>query len=183
MKDPRPGARRVYQGRVINLDIEPVRFPDGTMGSLEMVRHPGASAVLPVLSDPSRDRDPEILLVRQFRHAANDFIYEVPAGRLDENESPEHCAERELREETGYTAARLDPLTSFYTTPGFTDELIHAFLASDLTKGATSHEHDEFITVETFRLSAALGMIGAGQIVDGKTIITLLFAATYRLGR
>lgn len=182
MKDPRPGARRVYHGRVINLDIESVQFPDGSLGSLEMVRHPGASAVLPLLSDPSRG-NPEILLVRQFRHAANDFIYEVPAGRLDGDESPLHCAERELREETGCTAARLEPLVSFYTTPGFTDELIHAFLASGLTRGATSHERDEFITVETFSLSAALGMIGAGKIVDGKTIITLLFAATYRLGR
>jgi ADP-ribose pyrophosphatase len=183
MKDPRHGARRVYEGRVINLDIEPVRFPDGTTGSLEMVRHPGASAVLPVLSEPSNDRDPEILLVRQFRHAADDFIYEVPAGRLDAGESPLRCAERELREETGCTAARLEPLVSFYTTPGFTDELIHAFLASGLTRGATSHEHDEFITVEVFRLSAALGMIAEGKIVDGKTIIALLFAATYRLGR
>ena len=183
MQDPRPGARRVYQGRVISLDIESVRFPDGTTGSLEMVRHPGAAAVLPLLSDPSRDRDPEILLVRQFRHAANDFIYEVPAGRLEAGESPRHCGERELREETGYTAARLDPLVSFYTTPGFTDELIHAFMASDLTRGPTSHEHDEFITVEGLRLSAALRMIAEGKIVDGKTIITLLFAATYRLGR
>lgn len=183
MKDPRPGARRVYDGRVISLDIESVRFPDGTMGSLEMVRHPGASAVLPVLSDPSRDRDPEILLLRQFRHAANDFIYEVPAGRLDADEAPNHCAERELREETGCTAARMESLISFYTTPGFTDELIHAFMASGLTRGAPSHEHDEFITVESFRLSAALSMIKEGRIVDGKTIITLLFASTFRLGR
>lgn len=183
MSEPRLGARRVYDGRVINLDIETVRFPDGSIGSLEMVRHPGASCVLPVLSDPSRERDPEILLVRQFRHAAGDFLYEVPAGRLDPGESPQHCAERELREETGCVATRFEPLTSFYTTPGFTDELIHAFLASGLTRGVPSHERDEFITLEALRLSSALSMIGDGRIVDGKTIITLLFASAFRFGR
>ncbi|HSA55273.1 MAG TPA: NUDIX hydrolase [Gemmatimonadaceae bacterium] len=183
MKAPRTGARRIYNGRVISLDIEAVRFPDGSTGSLEMVRHPGASAVLPVLSDPIRETDPEILLVRQFRHAAGDFIYEVPAGRLDDGEDPRHCAERELREETGCRAERLDPLISFFTTPGFTDELIHAFVALGVSRGEPSHEDDEFITVESLRLSSALAMVADGRIVDGKTIITLLFAARFGFGR
>ena len=175
-------SRRVYTGRVVGLDIDTVRFPNGTMGMLEMVRHPGASAVLPFLSDPA-DEDPQILLLRQYRYAAGDFIYEVPAGRLEAGEEPLHCAVRELREETGCLAERIEHLITFYTTPGFTDERIHAFMAVGLSSGATEHERDEFITVETLPLSQALAMIGQGRIVDGKTIITLLFAAGFRLGR
>lgn len=178
----RLATRRAYTGRVISLDIDEVRFPNGTTGSLEMVRHPGASAVLPVLSDPAGP-DPQILLLKQYRYAAGEFIYEVPAGRLDDGEDPLACARRELLEETGLIAERLERLTSFYTTPGFTDEYIHAFLASGLSSGTPSHETDEFIRLETLPLSRALSLIEQGEIVDGKTIITLLFAAGFRLGR
>ena len=112
-------SERLYTGRIVNLDLDTVRFPDDSVGKLEMVRHPGASAVVPLLDDPG-EPDPRVLLIRQFRHAADDFIWEVPAGRLDPGESPEACARRELEEETGMRARAIERLTTIYTTPGFT---------------------------------------------------------------
>lgn len=170
---------RRYNGRVINLDVDTVGFPDGSSGQLEMVRHPGASAVLPFLDDPG-DPDPRILLLRQFRHAADGYIWEIPAGRLDPGETPEACAKRELVEETGMRAGRVERLTTFYTTPGFTDERIHLFLAGGLEEGEHSREADEFMEVHSIRWSAALEMTQRGDIVDGKTLLALLFAKAFR---
>jgi len=178
----RLSTRRVYSGRVINVDIDTVRFPNDTVGELEMVRHPGASAVVPFLTDPGSD-DPQILLIKQFRHAADDFIYEIPAGKLDGNEEPIECARRELREETGCEAAHLEHAYTFFTTPGFTDERIHAFIASGLTRGEVSHEKDEFMSVETVALSQALELIRSGLIKDAKTSLSLLYVAGFKLGR
>ena len=149
------GSRRVYTGRVLNLDIDQVRFPDGSTGELEIIRHPGASAILPFVSEPTGP-DPQILLIKQYRYAAEDFLYEVPAGRLDPNESPLDCARRELLEETGCTAERIEPLYTFFTTPGFIDERIHGFMATGLTFGESKREADEFMTVETMTLSRSL---------------------------
>jgi ADP-ribose pyrophosphatase len=179
---PRVSTRRVYTGRVINLDVDTVRFPNGTVGDLEMIRHPGASAVVPFLSDPAGD-DPQVLLIRQYRYAAERYLYEIPAGRLDPGEEPETCARRELREETGCTAERVEHLTTMYTTPGFTDERIHLFMAVGLTKGEDAREADEFIEVETMSLSRALTLIQQGEIQDGKTTLGLLFAAGFRAGK
>ena len=179
---PRVATRRVYTGRVINLDVDTVRFPNGSTGELEMIRHPGASAVVPFLSDPAGD-DPQVLLIRQYRYAAERYLYEVPAGRLDAGEPPDVCARRELREETGCTAERVEYLTTMYTTPGFTDERIHLFMAVGLTRGENSREADEFIEVETMPLSEALSLIERGEIQDGKTALALLFAAGFRAGR
>ena len=175
-------SRRVYTGRVINLDVDQVRFPDGSIGELEMIRHPGASAVVPFLSDPTGD-DPQVLLIRQYRYAANGYMYEIPAGRLDDGEEPATCARRELKEETGCTAERVEHLYTLYTTPGFTDERIHLFMAVGLTRGETGHEADEFMEIETIPLSKALAMIAAGEIQDAKTALGLLFAAGFRAGR
>ena len=127
-------TQRLYSGRVVNLDLDTVEFPDGSTGTLEILRHSGASAVVPFLDDVG-SRDPRVLLIRQFRHAADRFIWEVPAGRLDPGETPERCAERELEEETGRRAGRLERLTTIFTTPGFTDEKIHLFVAHDLADG------------------------------------------------
>jgi ADP-ribose pyrophosphatase len=180
-----PGAvesRRIYTGRVLNLDIDRVRFPDGSVGELEMIRHSGASAVVPFLSDPMGD-DPQLLLIKQYRYAANGFLYELPAGRLDPGEKPADCARRELREETGCTAERVEFLYTMYSTPGFTDERIHLFMAAGLTHGDTGHELDEFLTVETVPLSQALEMIRDGVIQDAKTALGILYAAGFRAGR
>lgn len=173
---------RLHTGKIIKLDRDTVRFPDGSIGELDMVRHPGASAIVPFLSDPRGD-DPLILLIRQYRYAAHGYIYEIPAGRLDAGEDPRDCATRELKEETGCTARALEHLTSIFTTPGFTDEKIHIFLASGLEKGETAHEADEFMTLETMTLSRALEMIRAGEINDGKTIVGILFAAGFNAQR
>jgi ADP-ribose pyrophosphatase len=173
-------SRRVYEGRVINVDRDTVQFPNGSVGELEMVRHPGASAVVPFLTDPAGD-DPQILLIKQFRHAAESFIYEVPAGKLDGNEDPAECARRELQEETGCTAAKIEHLYTFYTTPGFTDERIHAFMATGLTRGDVKHEQDEFLTVETVALSRALEMIRSGELKDAKTALAIMYVAGFRL--
>ena len=174
----RPGrisTESVYSGRIVNLSIDTVRFPDGSRGRLEMIRHVGAAAALPFvgrLTDP----DPDVLLLRQYRYATDGFLYEVPAGLpLGPEESWEDCARRELEEETGMRAGSLIPLTSIYTTPGFTDEVIHLFAATDLEPGDTAQDDDEFIEVVRFPFSVALEMVREGLIADGKSISTILY--------
>jgi ADP-ribose diphosphatase len=172
-------TERRYQGRIVQLDLDTVRFPDGSVGLLEMIRHPGASAVVPFLDDP-RSPDPRILLIRQFRHAAEGFIWEIPAGRLDPGETPAACATRELAEETGMRAERLEPLTTVFTTPGFTDERIHLFLASSLTEGQHRREPDEFLEVHERPWSVAMQMMERGEVQDAKTLVALMFVALFR---
>ena len=173
------GGERVYHGRIISVDLDEVRFPNGSVGELEMIRHPGASAVVPLLGDPGED--PEVLLIRQYRYAADGYLYEIPAGRLDPGESPERCALRELQEETGYSAARVEHLFTMFTTPGFTDEKIHLFVATGLVAGEAQREADEFLDLVPTRLSRALSMIEQGEIQDAKTALALLYAAGFRL--
>jgi ADP-ribose pyrophosphatase len=172
-------SERLYGGRVINLDRDTVRYPNGSVGQLEMIRHPGASAVVPFLDEP-RGPDPRIFLVRQFRHAADAFIWEIPAGRLDPGETPATCAQRELEEEIGMTADVLARLTTILTTPGFTDEKIHLFLAHELKKGTHRREPDEFMEVQTRRWSEVMNMIRVGEIVDAKTLVALMFIQCFR---
>ena len=173
------GGMRVYHGRIISVDLDEVRFPDGSTGTLEMIRHPGASAVVPVLGEPGDD--PEVLLIRQYRYAADQFLYEIPAGRLDPGESPADCARRELQEETGYSAERVEHVFTMYTTPGFTDEKIHLFVATGLVAGQAHREADEFMELVPTRLSRSLSMVEQGEIQDAKTALALLYAAGFRL--
>lgn len=180
--DARISSTRLYEGKIFNLDLDRVRFPDGTEGEMAIVRHPGASAIVPFLSDPGGE-DPDLLLLRQYRYAAGGYLYEIPAGRLDAGEMPIECAHRELREETGCTAESVLEMCAPLMTPGFADEKIHIFLATGLTRGETAHEADEFAEVEVVKLSRALAMIEQGEIVDAKTIVGLLFAAGFRIGR
>ena len=175
------GTRRVYSGRVLDLDVDTVRFPDGSVGELEMIRHSGASAVVPVLSTDTAT-DPEILLIRQFRHSADGLIWEVPAGRLDPGETPDDCARRELLEEAGAIAGRLTRLTTIYSTPGFTDERIHLFVAREITQGQHQREADEFMETRSLPLSRILAMIESGDMTDGKTVAALLFFSRFGLG-
>jgi ADP-ribose pyrophosphatase len=172
-------SERLYSGRIINLDRDTIQFPDQSTGQLEMIRHPGASAVVPFLDEP-RAPDPRIYLIRQFRHAANGYIWEIPAGRLDPGETPATCAQRELEEEIGMTADVLARLTTIYTTPGFTDEKIHLFLAHELKKGTHKREADEFMEVQARRWSEAMNMIRNGEILDGKTLVALMFIQGFR---
>lgn len=173
-------SRRVYTGRVVRLDVDTVQFPDGSTGQLELIRHPGAAAIVPCASDPP-GADPTILLIRQYRYATGGELWEIPAGTLDPGEDPEACARRELLEETGVTAARLQRLTSIWTTPGFTNEVIHLYLATGLTTGEPSRERDEFIEVVPQPLSRVLALIRDGEIRDAKTVAAILYMAGFVL--
>lgn len=171
-------SNRVYSGRIFNLDHDTVRFPDGSTGMLEMIRHPGASAVVPFLDHP-RDPDPRVALIRQFRHAADAVIWEIPAGRRDGDESFEACARRELEEEAGFAAGHLEHLVTVLTTPGFTDERIALFAAWDLTERIHRREADEFMDVHVLRWSEVLRLVREGAIGDAKTLSCLLFVHSF----
>ncbi|WP_419858134.1 NUDIX hydrolase [Candidatus Palauibacter irciniicola] len=179
----RVDGERVYSGRRIHVDVDRVRFPDGSIGRLELIRHSGAAAVVALdLPDAPADAaapEPIVTLVRQYRYAAAGFIWEVPAGNLEPGEPPEACALRELEEEAGLRAGRLERLASVHTTPGFTDEVIHLFAAWELEAGETRHEASEFMDVHRLPLRRTIEMIDAGEITDGKTICALTLAARW----
>lgn len=184
MSDQEPvrlSRRPVHDGRIVHLSVDTVRLPDGSFREMEFIHHAGASAILPLvgrLGDP----DPEILLIRQYRYATGGYLYEVPAGTRGEGEPFEDVARRELEEETGWRAGGLIPLTRIYTTPGFTDEVIHLWLAIDLEPGTSNLDEDEFVEVVRIPFSTALAWIHEGRIVDGKSLVTLLYAARFVLG-
>ncbi len=162
---PSKRVKEVYRGRVVNLELETVTLPNGATVELEIIRHRGAVAVLPLKDDGT------VLLIRQYRHAAGGYIYEVPAGKLDPGEEPRDCAARELEEEIGCRASYLTHLLTFYTTPGFTDEVIHLFLATGLTPGRQKLDPDEVLEVVEMTLDTAIAGVGDGTIRDAKTII------------
>lgn len=177
----RLARRSVHEGRIVSLSVDTVRMPDGAVREVEHIRHSGAAAVLPVLGGPG-ERDPEILLIRQYRYSTGGYLYEVPAGRPSREGEPwEEVANRELQEETGWTAGRLTPLTAMWTTPGFTDERIHLYLATDLSPGTSKLDDDEFLEVVRIRLSQALEWVREGRVVDGKSLVTLLYAERFLL--
>ena len=172
-------SRPVHDGRIVKLAIDTARFPDGSTGELELIRHSGAAAVVPILGDPEAD-DPEIVLLRQYRYAAGGDIYEVPAGRPDRSGEPwEDVAARELEEETGYAAGSLHRLTTIYTTPGFTDERIHLFSATGLTRGRADLDEDEFVEVIPMRLTEVLDAVRSGRIIDAKSVSAVLYYAAF----
>ena len=168
--------KHIHTGHVVTFDIDTVLLPNGQTIDLDMIRHPGASAIVPVHEDGS------VTLIRQFRHAAGGFIYEIPAGKLNPGEDPQDCAARELEEEIGYRAGQLDLLTSIFTAPGFTDEVIHIYKGSALVKGTQNLDHDEVIEVLTISLAQALDWIRTGIIRDAKTMVGLhsVYLATLR---
>lgn len=163
--------RDVYRGRIVHLTIEEVTLPNGHHIELEIVRHPGAAAVAAL------DADGSVTLLRQYRHAAGGYLWEVPAGKLDGGEAPLDCARRELREEAGIDAARLEPVGSIVTCPGFCDEVIHLFVATELRAAPQALGADEVIdTIRAVPLREAMAMIRDGEIRDGKTIAALVQA-------
>ena len=165
-------VEQIYKGIIVDLRRERVVLPNGVAVTLEVVRHPGASAVVAL------DEHEHVVLVRQYRHAAGGFIWEIPAGKLDPGEPPDSCARRELREEAGLDAAEMTPLGMIFTAPGFCDEQIHLFLARHLTAVEQQLEADEVLTIERVPLRQALAMIRSGAIHDAKSIAGLFHAAT-----
>ncbi len=171
------GARQ-WQYRFLDAHVDRVRYPDGSEGEQVLIHHPGAAAVLPLLSDLAGE-DPQLLLIKQYRYAASGYLWEIPAGRLEPGEAPEACARRELLEETGCRCERLVPLTAIWTAPGFTNERIHLYAATGLTQGASAREADEFLEVVPLPMSRVLTMIRDGEITDAKTITAVLYAAGF----
>jgi ADP-ribose pyrophosphatase len=160
-------VRNIYTGKVVTLNVDTVKLPNGVTIDLETIRHPGAAAVVPMKDDGT------VVLIRQFRHAAGGFIYEIPAGKLSPGEDPLHCAARELEEEVGYRAASFELLSSIFTAPGFADEVIHVYKATGLIQGRQQLDHDEVLEIVEMPLSAAMERIVDGTIRDSKTIVGL----------
>ncbi|HEX2621446.1 MAG TPA: NUDIX hydrolase [Phototrophicaceae bacterium] len=164
-------TRKIYSGRIVNLELHEVVLPDGKLGKREQIYHPGAAAVVAL------DEQQNILLVRQFRLAAKQITIEIPAGTLYPEEPPEECAAREMQEETGYKPGLLEPLGGFFVAPGYTTEYIHLFLATQLIPSSLTGDQDEFIEVLRMSFDDALRMIDAGEIIDGKTMTGILRVA------
>lgn len=182
MTDPDPIERReVFEGRLLRVFVDRVSLPDGSRVEREIVRHPGAAAVLPIWhrQNPEGETVPTVVLLRQYRYAVGRELWEVPAGTLEPGESPEACALRELREEAGLEADRLRPLVSFFTTPGFSDERIHLYVATGLRRVEPEPEPEERIRREEIPLDRALRMVRHGEVDDAKTICALLGAERF----
>ena len=165
---------RAYEGKVVALDVDEVEEPGGVRAVREVVRHRGSVAALPIHADG------RLVLVRQYRYAVDREVWELPAGRLDPGESSEDGARRELEEEVGLRAGRLEALSVFYTTPGFCDEVMHLFRATELMAVPPRPEADERIEVGTFALPEAREMIRRGEVREGKTLVALLLEVERR---
>ena len=161
----------LYNGKIFSVALEKVTLPNGVTKDREVVRHPGAAAMVPLLDDGN------VVLVKQYRHAVNNYLWEIPAGTLEPDEEPMACAERELVEETGYEATNFDKLTEILPAPGYTDEHIHIFLATGLTLAEQRLEDDEVLTVQPTPFDKAIEMIKTGEIQDAKTIVGLLLTS------
>jgi len=164
------GKSEIYKGIRVHVIKENIVLPNGKEVEWELVKHPGAAAVIPV------DKNGKILLVKQYRNAADDYTLEIPAGGLDSlDEEPMNCASRELEEETGYKAEKIEYLYSFYSAIGLCDEVIHIYVATDLIKTQQNLDEDEFVTIEKYSLDELVDMIMQGEIKDNKTISSILF--------
>lgn len=159
-------TEQIFNGKVISLQIDTVKLPDGTTATREIVKHPGAVAVLAV-------HEGRLLLVDQYRQAMGRCELEIPAGKLEKGEEPAEAAVRELQEETGFRCDKLTHLHSFYTSPGFADEIIHLYLAEQLSAGEMSPDEDEFLEIREATLEEALDLIAEGRIADAKTIMAV----------
>lgn len=166
-QEPTLETRRVYEGRILNVRVDTVRLPDGNTASREIVEHSGAVTIVPV------DEEGNLLLVRQYRKAAEEFLLEFPAGGIDPGEDPETCAQRELREETGYAADEIVLLGSFWMVPGYATEYMHVFLARGLHHSPMQGDEDEDIQLERYPASEMPALVRSGQIKDSKSIAAL----------
>lgn len=164
-------TERIFRGVIFDLERDRLREADGVNVIREVVRHPGGAGGLPLFADG------RVALVRQYRHPAGKDLLEIPAGRLERGEDPAACAAREIEEEIGFRAGRLDKLAAFYSTPGFCDEVLHVYLATELTPSTQRLDYDERLEIVTLPLADALALAARGGIEDSKTMVALLMAA------
>lgn len=163
-------SQRIFKGKILTVNLDQVLLENGHRSTREVVLHPGAVAILPVLDDGS------VILVKQFRYPIDMELLEVPAGKLDEGESPEQCAMRELEEETGYKAEKIELLGYIFTTPGFSNEKIYLYTARNLIKTQQKLDHDEILKIEVLKASEVITMALNGEIVDAKTLALIFLA-------
>lgn len=161
-------SERIYEGKVINLRVDTVELPNQKYSKREIVEHSGAVGILGIT------KDNKIILVKQFRKPVEEVLLEIPAGKIEANESPENCALRELKEETGFSTNNMKKILEFFTTPGFSNEIIHIYLATDLQEGVSNPDEDEYIETVYLTLNESLEKIIKGEIKDSKTIISIL---------
>jgi len=169
--------RTIFRGRVITLDVETVELPNGHRAELEMVHHPGGAAVVAI------DAQDRVCLLRQYRHAAGGWVWELPAGKLEPGEAPLRTAQRELLEEGGVCAQRWSELGSYLSSPGVFDEVIHLFLATEVSPAVAATEIDEVIEVHWIARGIARARALSGELRDGKTVVGLLRLTDELLGR
>lgn len=167
-------SERLFDGPIFAIDRDRLTESNGMEVVRDVVRHPGGAGALPLFADG------RVALVSQYRHPARAELLEIPAGRIEPGEDPELCARREVEQETGFRPGRIERLSGFYSTPGFCEEILHVFLATDLTPTRQQLDHDEVVEVHFLQLEEALRMVHQGEIVDSKTIIALLLAARSR---
>jgi ADP-ribose pyrophosphatase len=170
-------TQTIYEGRMIRLQLDQVLLPDGSTSQREIVKHPGAVAILAVTDEQ------KLVLVRQFRKPIEKTILEIPAGKLEKGEEPHLCARRELEEETGYKAKEIRHLYSFYTSPGFADECMHLYVAKGLEKGQNRLDQDEFVELVELSKEECLARIQSGEICDAKTILAILYWQNQEVNR
>jgi len=161
-------CERIYEGRIINVRVDTVELPNKKYSKREIVEHPGAVGIVAITQDK------KIILVKQFRKPVEKTLLEIPAGKLEPNEDPRNCATRELEEETGFASDNIKKLMEFYTTPGFSNEVMHIYLAENLREGNVNLDEDENIEIVKLPIEEVVDMIRNGQIKDAKTIVGVL---------
>lgn len=170
MKENKIDSKLIYHGRVLDIKLDTVELPNGKEANREVVVHPGAVTIAAVTPNQ------EILLIKQFRYPVNEILWELPAGKLEKGEDPLACAKRELSEETGYGAREWCCLSTFFTTPGFCDEIMYLYLAQGLYDESLKADDDEFIELHRIPYNNAVDLINSGDIKDAKTIVGILLA-------
>jgi len=166
-------SNKVFSGKIIKVYFDDIILPNNKKATREKVWHPGAVGIVPI------NENNEIILIRQYRYPVEEILIEIPAGKLDKNEPPEQCALRELREEVGATGGTLIHLASFFTTPGFSNELLHLYLAKDFINNKNNPDDDEFLQIVKIPLDECIIMVNKGIIKDAKSIIGILLVRDY----
>lgn len=172
LKEERIRSNLIYSGKIFNVYRDEVMLPNGKLAYREAVDHNGAVAIVPL------DKD-EVILIRQFRYSTGEEILEIPAGTLNKGEDPESCARRELEEEIGYTAGKIKKMTEFFLAPGYSNELLHLFIAWDLSQSSQILDGDEFVQIERYPKENVIELVMNRKVRDAKTIIGLYMLMDY----